>query len=201
MATIDDVLASTSIDGLDIPDALSRINNMSKIYVRILHSFIQSMPKLLDGLAQVTEETLPDYSILVHGIKGSCYGIGATACGDLAQELEFASKAGDWTLVQYKNGACIAAIQTLLGELALLEEKLTSLPSPTNTATSPDKKKLAELLMATKNYDVESMFKIIEELESKSYTSDGEIVPWLREQFDSFAYDVIIERLSSMDLL
>ena len=199
MATIDDILARTNIDGLDIPDALSRLNNLSKVYVRILHSFTQNMPKMLDDLASVTEATLPDYAILVHGTKGSCYGIGANACGDKAHELEIASKAGDWAYVQQNNSAYLDMVKVLIGELLALEERLENLDAPAGaTASSPDKNKLTELLEATKNYDVETMFKIIEDLESQSYTTGGEIVPWLRAQFDNFAYDKIVEKLSSL---
>jgi len=199
VAAIDDVLASTNIDGLDIPDALSRLNNLSKVYVRIIHSFTQNMPKMLDDLATVTEATLPDYTILVHGTKGSCYGIGANKCGDMAQELEHAGKAGDWAYVQQNNAAYIEAVKVLIAELIILEERLESLQAPTGAAAaSPDKAKLAKLLEATKNYDVETMFNIIEDLEKQKYTSGGEIVPWLRQQFDNFAYDAIVEKLSSM---
>jgi len=199
VATIDDVLAITNIDGLDIPDALSRLNNLSKVYVRILHSFTQNMPKMLDDLAGVTEATLPDYAILVHGTKGSCYGIGATKCGDVAQDLETAAKAGDWAYVQQNNVAYLDAVKTLIDELIALEERIESLQAPTGAAaSSPDKGKLANLLEATRNYDVETMFRIIEDLESQSYASGGEIVSWLREQFDNFAYDKIVDKLSSM---
>ena len=199
MAAIDDILKNTEIKGLDIPDAMSRLANNGKIYMRIIHSFIQNMPKLLNGLAAVTEDTMADYSIQVHGAKGSCYGIGAVYCGDLAFELEKASKDGVWTFVTENNGAFIDSVNQLLVDLQGLEDLVEGSTAPAGaSASSPDRAKLAALLVATRNYEIETMLKIIEELEAQSYTSGGEIVPWLREQFDSFAYDNTVERLSSL---
>ena len=200
MTTTDDILADTRIEGLDISEALGRLNNSSKVYMRIIHSFAQNMPKLLDDLLEVTEESLPNYAIRVHGIKGSCYGIGAVACGDAAFALEKASKAGDWITVARENDAFVASVKKLIEELVALEERVENGQAPVCAAAfgAPDAAKLAALLEATKNYSVETMFNIIEELEAQTYTSGGEIVPWLREQFDSFAYDNIIERLSAL---
>ncbi|MDR2714877.1 MAG: hypothetical protein LBB42_05100 [Coriobacteriales bacterium] len=118
---LDDILANTNIEGLNIPEALGRINNNSSIYMRIIHSFTQNMPDMLEELSKVTEADLPDYIIQVHGAKGSCYGIGATACGDAAFALEMASKAGDWETVARDNGAFIALSQELVEKLKELE--------------------------------------------------------------------------------
>ena len=202
MTTIDSVLASARIEGLDISEALSRLNSNSKVYLRIIHSFVQNMPRLLDVLAEVTEASLSDYAIRVHGIKGSCYGIGAVACGDAAFVLEKASKAGDWTVVTQGNNVFIDSVKKLIDELIALEKRVESEQASADAGAAavaaPDATKLTALLEATKNYDVETMFNIIEELETHVYTSGGEIVPWLREQFDSFAYDNIIKRLSAL---
>ena len=199
MSDINAILASTSISGLDISEALSRINHSGKIYMRIIHSFIQNMPQMLDDLSTVTDETLANYSIKVHGVKGSCYGIGATLCGDAAFVLEKASKVGDLEAVLRDNGSFIELTRALVRDLEELEAHVESMQAPAaSSAARPDPRKLARLLEATRYYNVEMMHKIIEELEGQSYVSGGEIVPWLRKQFDSFAYDKIIERLSKL---
>ena len=199
MTSTDNILASVSIQGLDIAEALGRLANNSKVYMRIIHSFILNMPKMLDELAAVTEAGLHDYSILVHGVKGSCYGIGAVECGDAAFSLEKASKVGDWAFVSLNNHAFISCVYTLIDRLTALEQRVESAQAPiSDTSAAPDMAKLAALLEATRLFDIETMLRVIEELESFSYTSGGELVPWLREQFDNFAYDNIVERLSSL---
>jgi len=199
MSEIDAILASTHIYGLDIPEALSRINNNGKIYIRIIHSFVQNMPQMLDEFALVSEETLGDYAIKVHGAKGSCYGIGATVCGDAAFALEKASKAGDMDTVLRDNGAFIELTRALVSDLADLEALVNGTqPAAALSAAKPDASKLAALLEATRSYDIELMQKIIEDLEKQSYQSGGEIVPWLREKFDNFSYDRIVEKLSGL---
>jgi len=224
MSDINTILSSASIEGLDINDALSRVNHSGKIYLRIVHSFSQNMPKLLDDLAVVSKETLPDYAIRVHGVKGSCYGIGSVACGDAAFALEKASKAGDWATVEQNNGTFIALVKKLITDLEALEARVEASPAPTSgtaadndsfdgeglvaatqpdaaklaAATQPDAAKLAALLEATKNYDLELMRSIIEDLENSTCSHGSELVTWLREQLNSFAYDKIIERLSEL---
>ena len=223
MSDIDTILSRTSIEGLDINDALSRVNHSGKIYLRIVHSFSQNMPKMLDDLATVSKETLPDYAIRVHGVKGSCYGIGAVACGDAAFALEKASKAGDWATVERDNGTFIALVKKLITDLEALEARVEASPAPASgtaadndsfdgeglaaagsgsscgeglaSEAQPDAAKLAALLEATKNYDLKLMRSIIEDLESSTCSQGSELVTWLREQLNNFAYDKIIARL------
>ncbi|MCL1891470.1 MAG: hypothetical protein FWG00_05610 [Coriobacteriia bacterium] len=222
--SLDDILANTNIEGLNIPEALGRINNNSSIYMRIIHSFTQNMPDMLEELSKVTEADLPDYIIQVHGAKGSCYGIGATACGDAAFALEMASKADDWETVARDNGAFIALSHELVEKLKELEAcveqaqsgagaggvadggvagggsgaEAAAVPEAAATPAVLDTEKLAALLEATKDFDYEKMESLVEDLEKQQAANGDEIVPWLREQLDKFSYDTIIERLSNL---
>ena len=198
---IDTILAHTNIEGLDINEALGRLNNSSKIYMRIIHSFTTNMPAMLDEFIAVTQDNLPEYSIKIHGAKGSCYGIGAVACGDAAFALEKASKEGNWDFVVAENSAFIESVRVLISRLLELEaqaEGVQAQGSSVPSVSAPDPEMLAALLDATREYDVETMLSTIEALEAQSYTSGGDMVTWLREQFDNFAYDNIVERLSSL---
>jgi HPt (histidine-containing phosphotransfer) domain-containing protein len=197
-AVIDNVLAQTSIAGLDIPDALARMGNSGKMYLRIIHSFTTNMPKTLDELAAVTEDTLPDYAIKVHGSKGSCYGIGATACGDLARALEMASKIGDWQTVERDNGAYLNSVRELLAELEKLEANVEAAENQGATKASeasPDPLKLSALLAATQSFDLDQMQKLIDELLSVSYEQGGEVVSYIKDHFDAFDYQAIEEKI------
>ncbi|MDR1713726.1 MAG: hypothetical protein LBR39_06200, partial [Coriobacteriales bacterium] len=102
------ILDATPIAGVDYADGLQRFSGNGAIYLRILKSYVQNTPNTLAALAQVTPQTLADYAVTVHGLKGSCYGISATPLGDEAKALEFASKAGEWETVQRDNPVLIA---------------------------------------------------------------------------------------------
>jgi hypothetical protein len=42
---------------------------------------------------------------------------------------------------------------------------------------------------------MDGMEAALKELESHSYETNGDLVPWLREQMDNLEYDTIVERL------
>jgi len=197
------VLDGTSIEGLDIADALSRLNNSPSIFMRIIHSFTTNMPANLEELAAPTAESLPDYAIKVHGAKGSLYGIGAKAAGDAAKALEMASKAGDLNTVLADNDAFIAQVQSLIARLEGLEATVRSATSSGAGATAasdaaPDRAKLQALLSATQEYDMDAMAALIEELAAKSYAQGGEDIAYIKECYDAFAYDKIEQRLAAI---
>ncbi|MDR2087800.1 MAG: response regulator [Clostridiales Family XIII bacterium] len=116
-------LSERRIEGLDIADALRRFGGKESIYNTILRSFVKSMPELLDRIKPCEADGLNDYTIAVHGIKGSCRNIGAKALGDEAEALEMAAKAGDLGKVNAETGALIAGVERLLANIdAALDE-------------------------------------------------------------------------------
>jgi signal transduction histidine kinase/CheY-like chemotaxis protein/HPt (histidine-containing phosphotransfer) domain-containing protein len=121
------LLEETRIDGVDLESGVRRFGNKAEMYLKIISTFVETMPSLLDKLRTVTAEGLPDYAIVVHGVKGSCYGIGADKVGKMAEALEFAAKKGDLRQVREENPAFMEEAETLLSRLAdLLEKAKTS---------------------------------------------------------------------------
>jgi signal transduction histidine kinase/CheY-like chemotaxis protein len=110
-------LSGVRIEGLDIDDGLKRLGGKENIYIMILRSFANSTPALLDRLRNCDETGLPDYTIAVHGIKGSCRNVSAKALGDEAEALEKAAKAGDLTQVLAGTGALVAGVERLLADI------------------------------------------------------------------------------------
>ena len=194
------ILAETNIAGLDIPEALARMGNSPKLYMRIIHSFIVNMPGNLDELAtdKINAETLPDYAIKIHGAKGSCYGIGANSVGDIAKSLEMAAKADDLEACQQGNDAFISGAQDLLKQLAELEARVEGAASGgVSQVDKPDANKLAALLGATQNFDIDQMSKLVEELSNAQYASGGDVVKKIKESFDAFDYQAIEEAIGA----
>ena len=117
------ILDENPIEGLDYTDGLNRLSNQASIYLRIVNTFVKSTPDLLEELARVTPETIADYTIRIHGLKGSCYSIGAMAPGDEAKALELAAKAFDWDTIEQDNQQVIEQTNRLIDQLQAVLDK------------------------------------------------------------------------------
>jgi HPt (histidine-containing phosphotransfer) domain-containing protein len=198
---IDAILRSVRIDGLDPVEGMGRFNGSAAIYMRIVAAFIKSTPSTLAELADVDQATLADYAVRVHGLKGSCYGISANACGDAAKALEMMAKAEDLAGVLAGNGALIQMVQELIEDLKGLVQRVEQSDGTdinSQVRDRPDPSKLRQLRDATSAYDIMEMQSIIDELSAFDYVNDVDLVPWLKDRIDSFAYDEVKERLRSI---
>jgi len=198
----DQVLAGAAIPGLDIPEALARMGNNPKLYMRIIHSFVSNMPDNLESLAtsSISADTLSDYAIRIHGAKGSCYGIGANAVGDLAKDLEMAAKAGDLDTCLRGNDTFILRTQELIRQLEALEASIEDLENSTGAkpqAHRPDAYKLRALLSATQEFDINEMGRLVEELVSVQYSVGSETVTKIKQAFDAFDYQTVEETIAA----
>jgi HPt (histidine-containing phosphotransfer) domain-containing protein len=111
-------LAGVHIEGLDTEDGLRRLGGKESIYITILRSFAKSMPAMLERVKTCDAARLPDYTIAVHGIKGSCRNVGAKALGDEAEALEMAAKAGDLDKINAETGALVMGVERLLADIS-----------------------------------------------------------------------------------
>ena len=102
------------IPGLDAEKGLSLYGGEMDIYLEILRSYILNMPKNLDKIRNVSEETLQGYFIAMHGIKGISANIGAERISEAALELEAMARADDLCGVLAKNNDFIAEMEKLL---------------------------------------------------------------------------------------
>jgi signal transduction histidine kinase/DNA-binding response OmpR family regulator len=188
------VLDGVEIDGIDLALGRERYNNEAA-YLGVLRSYHVHTPALLEKLRSLTRETLSEYTVVVHGLKGSSYGICADTIGKMASDLEAAAKASDYERVKAANGALIETAELLLLDLGSLLQKAEAGMEEKPKAAAPDPALLAQLLDATKRYKANLMEKFLGSLEANTYESGGELVTWLREQMDNLEYDAIIKRL------
>ncbi|MDR2476587.1 MAG: response regulator [Treponema sp.] len=192
------ILNSLSVNGIDLAKGRERYNSEAA-YLEILRSYSLHTPVLLEKLRNCTPETLAEYAITVHGLKGSSYGICADEVGKRAGELENAAKAGYYEQVQTDTARFIEMVESLLAELGEALKKAVSAKAEKQKSAAPDSAALAKLLDAVKRYKATLMEEIIAELESYEYESGGELVQWLREQMDNLEYDAIRRRLEMPD--
>jgi hypothetical protein len=178
----------------------------SKFSVRIrqgvIGSFTRNMPKLLETLRDVTESTLSEYAVNVHGAKGSCYGICADEAGRMAEALEISAKSGDFARVLAGNETFIAGAGNLIMQLEALLKSANEIEEAADSAKSalpsPARPLLNKLLDASRDYDIDTMQSAMDELDQHSYESEGELISWLKEQLANFGCDAISDKLDEM---
>jgi len=176
---------------------------MPTIYLRILKAFVKSTPEILEALAEVTPETISDYSIRIHGLKGSCYGVSAMALGDEAKELELASRSSDWETIKRDNPLVIKHAWVLIDRFQSLIDTIEQTDGDKAELAQaklrplldkPDRALIEELLHATSNYDAEAIKATIEKLDKAHYSSQPKLVEELRQLVTFFKYEAIEKR-------
>jgi HPt (histidine-containing phosphotransfer) domain-containing protein len=142
------------------------------------------------------DEDIGEYTIAVHGLKGSSYGICAQSVGKKAEALEAASRRKDLDFVKANN-------KILLEEAGVLHQKLEELLKSVEEhsaakpgAKSPDTELLRQFLDACKQFKSSLMEELLEKIDAFEYESGGDLVQWLREQMDNLEYDAMEQRLT-----
>ncbi|MDR1921353.1 MAG: response regulator [Candidatus Adiutrix sp.] len=183
------------IDGLDLEEGLERFGGDWEAFLPILRSYAVNTPALLDQVREPVEEDLAAYTIVVHGLKSSSYGICAKQAGKSAEELERAAQSGDFEFVRANNGAFVEIAEKLIADLtAMLDNIEGENRKPGKDA--PDADVLDRLREACANYDMDGVDKAMVELESYTYERQPELAAWLRERVDVMDFKEILERLS-----
>ncbi|MDR2604415.1 MAG: Hpt domain-containing protein, partial [Desulfovibrio sp.] len=168
------------IPGLDVEAALKRFSGDADAYLRALESWVRHTPGLLEQARAVSGETLGDYVVVIHGIKGSCLGIGATPAGRMAEKLETAAINGDFAFIATHNAECVETLERLLAALSALPAKGDRDERPLKDA--PDAATLARLKAACAAYDIDGVDAALAELDACRYRNRQELVVWLHEQ-------------------
>ncbi|MCL2806754.1 MAG: ATP-binding protein [Coriobacteriia bacterium] len=185
-------LGGITIDGIDIAYGLERFAGGEEAYVQLLRSYLSNTRSLLDEIARLLDmEDLEGYAIVVHGIKGASYGMGARCIGKKAEQLERWAHEGHAKRVFAENPGFATSLRSLCDAIdqALLCYRQTRV-KPCKAA--PDPLLLENLWNACMAFDVGSVDAIVAELESYTYEDNGkELVGWLRQQIDEMNYEIL----------
>jgi PAS domain S-box-containing protein len=188
------ILDNIYIEGIDLAIGKERYSNETA-YLDIIRSYHLHTPALLGQLRELVRENLSEYVVVIHGLKGSSYGICANSVGKKAEELETAARAGNFEKVKAETNSFIEMAELLLLDLEDLLRKASEAKGAKRRDARPDAGLLEKFLDAARRYKTTQMEDILAELESCDYDSGGELVAWLREQIDNLEYDAIRERL------
>ena len=187
-------LLKYELSGVDFYKGLERFGGDENVYMDVMRSFAKNIPAMLEKAEMMLKTDMHAYTTLVHGIKGSCYGICADKTADMAEALERASKEGNNDYVIANNATFIENVRGLLldiGELITKNEEKSK-------KDKPEKELLQKILDACERHDMNEIDEIAAELDSFEYEEDGDLVSWLREMADEMNYGDIVERLKSI---
>jgi signal transduction histidine kinase/HPt (histidine-containing phosphotransfer) domain-containing protein len=191
-------LLNKKIAGLDIIKGLERYDNDETVYIKILRSYKNSLSNMLGEIENVSEETLKNYKIKVHGIKGTSLDIFAEELGISASALEKAAGSGDLDYILNHNPAFLENGWKIAGDI---DELLSALDAenPKPVKDKPDNEVLVQLLSACRNYDMDGADAAIFEIEKYQYESDEGLALWLRDNIDMMNFKRIVEKLEYLD--
>ena len=189
---------SIEIPGINTKNGLSNCDGDLEIYKSVLRSYAADTQAVLQKIRNVTVETLPDYVIAVHGIKGSSANIGAETVRKIAAKLEIQAKNGNLIEILSQNDAFLTATKSLVSAIKLWLEKQDAKTNETEKPrlAAPDRKLLTDLLRHCEEYDSEGISQTMDILDSAVYDTDADLVAWLKNKVNTFDYSDIAERLS-----
>ena len=193
--TLQEVFDNTIIQGLDIASGIERFNKDEESYLDVIRSYAEHTGYSLDKIRTVDRSELLDYSIIVHGIKGSSRGICAEPVGELAEKLEKAAKADDYDFVIANNEEFIKQTRSLINSISILIDKI-DMKKPKHKKDKVDKDILLRLVEACDIYDMDSVDEIMREISIYEYETDNALVAWLKESITEMKFNEIIEKLS-----
>lgn len=199
---IADLMQNSSLKEIDFDDGIKRFNQNPQLFAIILKSFAKNIPNSIEKIPEkITAENASDYSTLIHGIKGSCYGISAKSIGDEAQFLEMAGKSGDFGFIE-REGAVfkrkLVDFTERLAEFVKNIDEKTAQNDGRNTKLAPDREILQKLLDAAEIYDLEEIEKAVEALSKFKYEKDGDKIEQIKQKSVEFDYGGLCKVIRKM---
>ena len=190
-------LLKKQLNGLDLKKGLERFGSDEGLFLDVLRSFAANTRPLLESMKNVSKDSLDDYAVTVHGIKGSSRGIFADLIGAAAEELEKAARDGDFGYVAAHNSTFLESAWKLIHDLDGL---LAAVDAETQKPIKdrPEAAALSKLRAACEGYDMDGVDAAMEEIESSRYESDNGLAAWLRENVDMMNFQQIVEKISSI---
>ena len=101
-----------NIPGIDAKKAFDLYEDAEDVFLAVLRSWVSDASAYIVKLRNVSAETLKDYAVSIHGLKGTSAGIGAESIREKAKELEMMAKAGNLTGIQAENESFLKQVDS-----------------------------------------------------------------------------------------
>jgi len=192
------LLSNKKIEGLNLEKGLERYDNNEEIYLKVLRSYSSCVSSMLSAIENVSADTLEQYKVKVHGIKGTSFDIFAEQVGRNAQLLEEAAKSGTIKFINENNKTFLESAWKLINDINEMLAKIDA-ENPKPKKDKPDDELLLRLLSACRDYEINKADKAIAEIENYTYEADDGLANWLRENIDKMNFKQIVEKLAYLD--
>ncbi|MCL2007385.1 MAG: ATP-binding protein [Treponema sp.] len=186
------------IPGVNTKIGLALYGGDIDIYIAVLRAYVPNAINVIDKMRFVSKETLSDYAINVHGLKGISAGIGADKIKVAAQALENKSRSNDLEGVLEGNESILRDAENTVSNIQEWLEELDNL-NPKPLLPSPDRKLLADLQKSCESYDMNKIDDIMDELESANYQNDASLITWMRERINEMDLEGIASKLKEYE--
>jgi len=186
------------IPGINKEIGLALYNMDEDIYLAVLRSYVPNAFKTIEMLRSVSADTLPDYIINIHGLKGISGGIGAEKIREGALELEMEAKAGNLPGILAKNGELLRKTEVLASDIQSWLGNLDK-QNPRPLLDCPDRLLLTQLRKSFEAYDMQGIDDVMDQLESADYKKDASLIVWLREKIKEMEFSSAASRLSAYE--
>jgi signal transduction histidine kinase/CheY-like chemotaxis protein len=183
------------IPGVNLEKAWESFDQNDEILSEILQSYAENTPPLLKEMRARAENSLSEYAIIAHGIKGSSYAICAQSVGEQAEALEHAAGNGDLPFVRRNSASFFGAVEKLTADISAALSSLNA-KAQKPTRERPDWDVLTALSRACSDYDMDGIDQAMRELERFEYEHDRELIRWLKEHVLAMDFAIIKDRLS-----
>ena len=186
-----------SVVGLDIEKGIDQYEGDEKTYIKILGSYTASVRSLLDEMEKVSEDELIEYKMKVHNIKGASASIFADEISKLAADLEGAAKRNDFEFVKENNREFVKAAYELINDIDTFIV-LNSNDTEKTVRDKPDTELLSKLLIVCREYNMNEVDDIMDQICKFEYESDDGLVAWLKSKTDLMSYSQVVEKLEEI---
>ncbi|GHU58288.1 hypothetical protein FACS1894133_2770 [Clostridia bacterium] len=203
-------LRDISVYGLDMDEGLTRFGGNEEAYRNVLTTFLMSTPAMLDKIDAFMElsdttpgkrverefqESLEHFTIIVHGLRGSCGSICAMKISGMAKEIELSSRDGNVDFVFSRCPGLVKETRKLLADLSALG--LGTVAAVKQKMKAPPLKVLQFLVAALREMDASKIESAVNLLFKYDYEDEPKLMGWVKEQIDDFEYDAVVERLKA----
>lgn len=191
------------IDGVDVREGLMRVSGNTKVYKKLLRSFVDGNARFYESLMSALENAdIASATMLVHTLKGVAGNLGARELFRLSQKME-----GELKNDPVHIGRVDACFQDVVSELnRVMDAVERALQAegdvPATKKTAPDVERTRALLLrlesALQEYDTTSS-ELVEELEEAAGEAfmSGELRR-IRVLIEEFEYEKALAELKTL---
>lgn len=191
------IFGNAEIPGLNINAALARLDYDEEAYIEVLRVYAGHITKFIEKARREISGDILEYRIAVHGIKGSCRGIGAEELGAEAELLEKAAKEGNISLIQNNTAALLESVEKFrIGVENFIRDTDAKNNKNKPEMEEPDPELIKKIIGTAESYDIDGLKSAISILEACTYSSAPGLAEWLHEQADCSNFDEIVNKLN-----